>query len=185
MNRLNAPIGLRPLLATLAATAALHAPTYTQSQEATVTGILPYPTETRTLDNGLKIIVMPNAERRAHRLLVDRAHRLARRVRARPIRVRAFLRAHDVPRHGAVSGGPLSTHHDGARLRRERLHDRRSHGVPRLDDHRRPRASDDSRKRSVPKPRPIPNPHSRRRRARCTASIARAARIRFSRSTRR
>ncbi len=59
MNRLNAPIGLRPLLATLAATAALHAPTYTQSQEATVTGILPYPTETRTLDNGLKIIVMP------------------------------------------------------------------------------------------------------------------------------
>ena len=58
MNRRNVAMCLRPVLATLAATAALHLPTYTQSQEATVTGILPYPTETRTLENGLKIIVM-------------------------------------------------------------------------------------------------------------------------------
>ena len=55
----NGAFRLRPLLATVAAAATLQAPSHTQSQEASVTGILPYPTEVRTLDNGLKVIVMP------------------------------------------------------------------------------------------------------------------------------
>ena len=72
-----------------------------------VEGIIPFPTTSRTLDNGLTVIADADAERRPRRLLVDRAHRVARRVRAGPLRLRALLRAHDVSRHEALSGGSV------------------------------------------------------------------------------
>ena len=59
-----------------------------------------------------------------------RPDRLAERGRARQVRLRALLRAHDVSRHRALSRGPLPRHRREDGRAPERVHKRRLHELP-------------------------------------------------------
>ena len=172
------------LTAAALAGACLIAP-YSPSQESTdVAPIIPFPTETRTLPNGLNVIVvpMPSDGLVAYWSIVRTGSR--DEYEPGPLGLRAFLRAHDVPRHGALPVRRLQPHHHDDRRRRERLHDRRPHGLSPVDGGRGSRASHGARERSVPTTCRTPKPRSRPRPAPSTASIARRARSPSSRSTR-
>ena len=94
----------------------------------------------------------PHAVRGAGGLLDRRAHRLARRGRAGPHRLRPLLRAHDVPRHREVPGRRLrrDAHEDGRR--RQRLHHRRPDRLPHRDRRRGPGDGDGDRDRPLQEP---------------------------------
>ena len=175
------------LTAAALAGACLIAP-YSPSQESTdVAPIIPFPTADSDAAERPQRHRRADAERRPRRVLVDRAHGLARRVRARPLGLRAFLRAHDVPRHGALPVRRLQPHHHDDRRGRERLYDRRPHGVSLVDGGRGSRASHGARERSVPTAvvRRGRVPDRGRRRLRRVSQDAHGARVRALRGARR
>ncbi len=88
----------------MAALCALALPTGAFAQPANtlpdiLPDILPFRATEKTLPNGLKVIVVPTGFPNIVVGADPGADRLAQRGRARQVRLRPLLRAHDVPRH--------------------------------------------------------------------------------------
>ena len=101
----------------------------------------------------------PEGHRRAdglsqHRVAPDsRADRIAQRGRAGQVRLRALLRAHDVPRHAELyPPEKYQGHPDAGGRPPERVHDRRLHQLPHDLLEGRPRADASGRGRPLPEP---------------------------------
>ena len=158
------------------------------SQETTpVTPIIPYPTETRTLPNGLNVIVvpMPSDGLAAYWSIV----RTGSRDEYEPGRTGfAHFFEHMMFRGTErYPGRRLQPRHHDDRRRRERVHDRRPHGVPPRDGGRGPRAGHGPRERPLPEPlvRRRRVPDRGRRRLRRVPQVAHGPRVRALRAARR
>ena len=89
-----------------------------------------------------------------HRLAPDpREDGLAERGRARQVRLRPFLRAHDVPRHEGLPAGEVPGDRHALGRPPERVHDGRLHELPHDVPEGRPRDDAEDRGRPLPEPR--------------------------------
>ena len=136
----------------------------------------PIPVETVTLENGLTRLPDQGGRAGPVALPGDCAHRQPRRGRGRQERLRALLRAHDVPRHGEVSGLRRRDDEDGRVSQRH--HERRPDALSPRGEHGLP--GEDHGPRGGPLPEPaVPGSRlqdrGRRRPRRAAAGRARAA----------
>ena len=112
----------------------------------------PFPVTERTLANGLQGLRRRLRLAWPGRLLFGRPHRQPQRGRAGQVRLRALLRAPDVPRQREIHGRQVHRRHQGDGRRLERLHLRRP---DRLSHPRRQGGlAQDRRDRSRPLPAP-------------------------------